>query len=134
MIANAFKFEYSRYVGTTSDYIGKQVKVVKGRKYPIGNTYTIKGFTRWAKDGSYGHISTDYAIMTTGEKINIHNLELVKPKVHHEEVKRYCNHGEPCPVCNHLERTWNGESFDPISDYYYQHETCKYCYTHLYYV
>lgn len=75
-----YEFHYTNFITNDPFYIGKDVKVVKGRKYPIGAVYKIKFFwtyyiDRWNK--------TDYAIMESGEKINISNLELVKPKINY---------------------------------------------------
>ena len=123
-----YKIRYSDYVTTNRENIGKQVKVFKGRKYPIGNEYTIKYFTVW--HDMYGRIQTEYTVMESGEKINIDNLKLVTPKVESEIIEEYintCDKNVKCPNCGCSKLSFTGTSFDPISDYNFKHYVCSKC-------
>ena len=86
IIMSIYKIWYSDFVKADKQNIGKRVKVFKGRKYPIGNEYTIKYFTAWRD--VFGNIRTEYAVMETGEKINIDNLKLVNPNVKKEKIEK----------------------------------------------
>ena len=55
--------------------IGDTVKVVKGRKVPIGTIATVKELRPW-KD-SYGRTQTVYAILDNGMKTSVTNCILV---------------------------------------------------------
>lgn len=114
---------YERYyVFGESDEIGKTVKVVKGRKFPVGNEYVIKRF--WSK--CYNYHEVKYAIMETGEFINIDNIELTEPIVIKEKI-RYHSDGKECSHCHSTKLVWIGESFDPGWDEYHNNYTCNEC-------
>lgn len=123
-----YKIWYNDFVTTDRQNIGKRVKVFKGRKYPVGNEYTIKYFTVWRD--TFGRIQTEYAVMESGEKININNLKLVVPNVGKEIIEKYidsCDKDAKCPNCGCSKIVFKGVSFDPISDYYYKHFVCSKC-------
>ena len=56
-------------------YKGDIVRVVKGRKYPKGFTFTVTGRSVW-KD-RYGRVQTRYLVGDDDIKVNIENCELV---------------------------------------------------------
>ena len=121
-----YTIRYSQHVRTEDEYIGQRVKVVKGRKYPNGTEYTIGAFTCWRD--AYGRIQTEYAVMTTGERVNVSNLELVKPKCIHElMVKWVQTASEPCPICGARAFAWDGTGYDGPFDMNIRHSHCKNC-------
>lgn len=127
-IMSIYKIGYSDFVKADKQNIGKKVKVFKGRKYPIGNEYTIKYFTAWRD--VFGNIRTEYAVMETGEKINIDNLKLVNPNVRKEKIEKMIDSLDKnvkCPNCGCSKITFIGVSFDPISDYHCKHFICSKC-------
>lgn len=88
---------YQSSVYNNKRYIGKKVVVVKGRKFPIGSTYIIKDFYTYSIDSRR---KVDYAIMTTGERIQTHNLKLVTPIAHPVRLKGCYDLKDPyCPNC-----------------------------------
>ena len=54
--------------------IGDSVKVVKGRKVPIGTVAVVSGITKW-KD-QYGRTQAVYAVLDNGMRTNINNCVL----------------------------------------------------------
>ena len=57
---------------------GAQVEVVRGKKYPIGLKGTVKEFYTYIVPNSYGKVQVRYAILVSGEKINVKNLKLIE--------------------------------------------------------
>ncbi len=64
---------YLRHHGIIS--AGDTVRVVKGRKIPIGTVATVERIYDWRD--AYGRIQTVYAVFTNGLKTNINNCVLV---------------------------------------------------------
>ena len=64
---------YLRHIGVIS--IGDTIKVVKGRKVPIGTIDTVVDKRDW-KD-IYGRVQTTYVYLSNGMKTSISNCELV---------------------------------------------------------
>ena len=121
-----YAIKYTYHVWPESEYIGQRVRVVKGRKYPIGAEYVIQSFTYWTD--SYGRVQTEYAIMTTGEKINILNLALVKPMCTHEILIKWVQTAkESCPICGAHSFAWDGTGYDGPSDMNIRHSHCRRC-------
>lgn len=54
---------------------GDKIKVVRGRKVPIGTVAIVTGFYKWAD--RYGRTQTTYAILNNGMKTSVTNCELV---------------------------------------------------------
>ena len=99
---------------------GQTVKVVKGRKFPIGAEYVINGF--WTDQ--WGHT---FAYMKTGEKINIDNIVLSEPIVERKKIDFAYHKGEGCPHCHSHNIVCLGESFDPLWDRYKNNNSCEEC-------
>ena len=57
--------------------IGNIVKVVRGKKYPLGYTTKICGYAEFSPIGCYGHQKTFYIIGTNGERIDRRNIEII---------------------------------------------------------
>lgn len=55
---------------------GDTIKVVKGRKIPIGTIAVVERIYDW-KD-QYGRVQTTYCVFTDGRKTSISNCELLK--------------------------------------------------------
>jgi len=55
---------------------GDKVKIIKGKKIPIGTEKEIKDFHRYNVQGTYGHQYTDYVDFTDGTKTNIQNVRI----------------------------------------------------------
>lgn len=51
--------------------IGDAVKVVKGRKVPVGTVAIVSDITKWRDQ--YGRVQTIYAVLDNGMKTNIDN-------------------------------------------------------------
>ena len=102
------------------DERGKTVKVVKGRKFPIGAEYVINGF--WTDQ--WGNT---FAFMKTGEKINIKNIVLSEPIVERKKIEFGYKNDGLCPHCHSKHIVWLGESFDPLWDRYKNHYSCDDC-------
>ena len=105
--------------------IGEKVKVVKGRKYPIGSEHIIKGFTAW--HDQFKH-STEYIITTEGLKINVVNVRLVKARVWNRPIVRYAGYkATECPNCKGHDLKWQYNYYNPTSDYYVDRYECSTC-------
>ncbi len=55
---------------------GDTVKVVKGRKIPIGTVAVVESIRPW-KD-KYGRVQTEYAVFTDGRKTSVNNCVIIK--------------------------------------------------------
>lgn len=66
--------DYKRFKGIVQD--GDTVKVIKGRTLPKGFTGTVKEI--YPVNDRYGRLVAYYARFTTGEKINVANVEIVR--------------------------------------------------------
>ena len=66
--------DYKRFKGIVQD--GDTVKVIKGRTLPKGFTGTVKEI--YPVNDRYGRLVAYYARFTTGEKINVTNVEIVR--------------------------------------------------------
>lgn len=64
---------YLRYIGVIS--VGDTVKVIKGRKVPIGTIAEVVDIRDW-KD-QYGRVQTRYAYLSNGMKTSTSNCEIV---------------------------------------------------------
>ena len=121
-----YKFGYADDVTyNCKAIIGQRVKVVKGRKYPIGSEHTIKGFTAW--HDQFGH-STEYIITEDGLRINVENVRLIKPWVWHREIVEYIGVLETkCPNCGCDKLKWCYNYYSPSRDYYIDRYECTEC-------
>jgi hypothetical protein len=57
---------------------GSKVEVIKGKKYPIGLRGTVKKIYTYIVPNTYNKVRVQYAILETGEKINIDNIKLIE--------------------------------------------------------
>lgn len=57
---------------------GAKVEVIKGKKYPIGLQGTVKKLYTYIVPNTCGKVQVQYAILETGEKINVKNLKLIE--------------------------------------------------------
>jgi len=57
---------------------GAQVEVVRGKKYPIGLRGTVKEIYTYIVPNTYNKVRVQYAILNSGEKINVKNLKLIE--------------------------------------------------------
>jgi len=57
---------------------GAKVEVIKGKKYPIGLQGTVKELYTYIVPNTYSKVQVQYAILETGEKINVKNLKLIE--------------------------------------------------------
>ena len=57
---------------------GSVVEVIKGKKYPIGLRGTVIGFYTYIVPNTCGKVRVQYAILNSGEKINVKNLKLIE--------------------------------------------------------
>ena len=55
--------------------VGDTVKVVKGRKVPVGTVATVTDIRDW-KD-QYGRVQTRYAYLDNGQRTSVSNCELI---------------------------------------------------------
>lgn len=118
-----YKFWYSDLVTVDKSLVGKEVKVVKGRKYPIGTTARIEGFYRYNVN-KWTH--TDYVVTDVG-KIDIRNVVLVKPIVNYEEKSVWVGRGGSCPNCGCHKSTFEYGYYDRASDYNVDVYRCNKC-------
>jgi hypothetical protein len=58
--------------------IGSKVEVIKGKKYPIGLQGTVKKLYTYVVPNTYNKVKVQYAILDTGEKINVKNIKLIE--------------------------------------------------------
>ena len=65
--------EWLKFIGIVS--IGDTVKVVKGRKVPIGTVATVVDIRDW-KD-CYGRVQSTYAYLDNGMKTSVYNCEII---------------------------------------------------------
>ncbi len=56
---------------------GSEVEVVRGRKYPIGLRGTVKELYVHVVPNTYNKVKVQYAVLDTGERINVKNLKLL---------------------------------------------------------
>ena len=57
---------------------GSRVEVIKGKKYPIGLQGTVKKLYTYIVPNTYNKVKVQYAILDTGEKINVKNIKLIE--------------------------------------------------------
>lgn len=57
---------------------GAKVEVIKGKKYPIGLQGTVKELFTYIVPNTYNKVEVQYAVLDTGEKINVKNLKLIE--------------------------------------------------------
>ena len=57
--------------------VGSEVEVIKGRKYPIGLRGTVKKLYEYVVPNTYNKVKVQYAVLDTGERINVKNLKLL---------------------------------------------------------
>ena len=57
---------------------GSRVEVIKGKKYPIGLQGTVKKLYTYIVPNTYNKVRIQYAILETGEKIDIKNIKLIE--------------------------------------------------------
>jgi hypothetical protein len=57
---------------------GSKVEVIKGKKYPIGLQGAVKKLYTYIVPNTYGKVRAQYAILETGEKINVKNIKLIE--------------------------------------------------------
>lgn len=57
---------------------GSKVEVVRGKKYPIGLQGTVKKLYTYVVPNTYNKVKVQYAILDTGEKINVKNIKLIE--------------------------------------------------------
>ena len=57
--------------------VGSKVEVIKGKKYPIGLQGTVKKLYTYIVPSTYNKVEIQYAILDTGEKINVKNIKLI---------------------------------------------------------
>ncbi len=57
---------------------GSKVEVIRGKKYPIGLQGTVKELYTYIVPNTYNKVQVQYAILETGEKINVKNLKLIE--------------------------------------------------------
>ena len=57
--------------------VGSKVEVIKGKKYPIGLQGTVKKLYTYIVPNTYNKVKIQYAILDTGEKINVKNIKLI---------------------------------------------------------
>jgi len=57
---------------------GARVEVIKGKKYPIGLRGTVKKLYTYIVPNAYNKVQVQYAILETGEKIDIKNIKLIE--------------------------------------------------------
>ncbi len=57
---------------------GSRVEVIKGRKYPKGLQGTVKKLYTYIAPNSYNKVQVQYAILESGEKINVKNIKLIE--------------------------------------------------------
>lgn len=122
-----YKIWYDDFIHPNKELIGKEIIIVKGRKYPIGTKHTIKSFTTWIKPMSYGKIKTEYLITTDGLKINIENCKLVKALPKHDRIIKECYGDFVCPNCKSDKIYWHGDGLCPAMDLYASYYNCKNC-------
>ena len=67
------KKAYYRHIGKIC--VGDTIKVVKGRKVPIGTIATVTDIRDW-KD-QYGRTQTRYAYLDNGQRTSVSNCELI---------------------------------------------------------
>ena len=61
-------------------FIGDEVEIIKGKKFPIGEHKIVKYFYTYTVPGTYGHKETDYVVFEDGTKTNIVNVKNSKCK------------------------------------------------------
>ena len=120
-----YNIHYSKIVTAKDEFIGMDVKVVRGRKFPIGTILKIKSFwtyyiNQWKK--------TTYIVAETGEKVPIVNVELVKPRCY-GTIKESWIEGQldDCPNCKSKDVVYCGSGYDGVMDLYIGHCYCKKC-------
>jgi hypothetical protein len=57
---------------------GSKIEVVRGKKYPIGLQGIVKKLYTYIVPNTYNKVKVQYAILDTGEKINIKNIKLIE--------------------------------------------------------
>lgn len=66
--------KYHHFLGRI--LVGDTVKVIKGRKLPVGTIGVVDRF--WDYKDRYGRTQTRYIVFSDGTKTNIDNCELIK--------------------------------------------------------
>ena len=124
-----YRIWFTDSIYESNDLIGKEIEIVKGRKYPIGSKHIIKSFSNWVKPNSYGKISTLYIITNEGLKIDSKNCKLTKSTCNHERVESYLPNPKTCPNCkaskNHI--IWHGDGYKPSFDVMAHYYNCNVC-------
>lgn len=116
-----YTVRFDDFIINIDDFIGESVKVVKGRKYPVGTEFIIKDFNtdKWGNT---------YILTESGEKVAKDNCRLVVPReIKTKRVFHSCD-VKVCPHCN-KENTlrYRHDHFDPVSDYFYRRYVCDNC-------
>lgn len=58
-------------------FIGDKVKIIKGRKLPIGEIKTISGFYRYNVPCTYSKVGTDYILFDDNTRTSIYNVQSI---------------------------------------------------------